>query len=102
MKIIRVIAEKIQEEVQDANTYVDLAMEWKAEQPEAADLFYQLSTEEIGHADKLHGIVVSMIKKYRETKGEPPEGMLALWNYMHEKHMEDAMRVKVKLGMYLE
>ena len=102
MKIIKCIAEKIQEEVKDANAYIDLAMEWKSEEPEAADMFYQLSTEEIGHADKLHGVVVSLIKKYREKNGEPPAGMMALWNYLHEKHMQDAMQVKVKQGMYLE
>ena len=51
MKIIKCIAEKIQEEVKDANAYIDLAMEWKSDQPEAAAIFAQLSTEEIGHAD---------------------------------------------------
>ena len=102
MKIIKCLAEKIQEEVQDANAYIDLAMEWKATEPEAADMFYQLSTEEIGHADKLHEIVVGLIKRYREKNGEPPAGMMALWEYLHEKHMHDAMQVKVKQGMYLE
>ena len=101
MKISKCLAEKIQEEVKDANAYIDLAMEWKEAEPEAADMFYQLSTEEIGHADKLHGVAVSLIKKYREKNGEPPQGMLMLWDYLHEKHMQDAMAVKVKQGMYL-
>ena len=102
MKIIKCIAEKIQEEVKDANAYIDLAMEWKSEQPEAAAIFAQLSTEEIGHADRLHGLVMSLIRKYRDENGEPPAGMMALWEYLHEKHMQDAMQVKVKQGMYLE
>ena len=102
MKIIKCIAEKIQEEVKDANAYIDLAMEWKSEEPEAADMFYQLSTEEIGHADKLHGVVVSLIKKYREKNGEPPAGMLAIYNYLHEQQIENAMRIKVKQKMYEE
>ena len=102
MKIIKCIAEKIQEEVKDANAYIDLAMEWKSDQPEAAAIFAQLSTEEIGHADRLHGLVVSLIRKYRDENGEPPAGMMALWEYLHEKHMQDAMQVKVKQGMYQE
>ena len=102
MKIIKCIAEKIQEEVKDANAYIDLAMEWKSDQPEAAAIFAQLSTEEIGHADRLHGLVVSLIRKYRDENGEPPAGMMALWEYLHEKHMQDAMQVKVKQGMFQE
>ena len=102
MKIIKCIAEKIQEEVKDANAYIDLAMEWKSDQPEAAAIFAQLSTEEIGHADRLHGLVVSLIRKYKDENGEPPAGMMALWEYLHEKHMQDAMQVKVKQGMYQE
>ena len=102
MKIIKCIAEKIQEEVRDADAYINMAMEWKPEYPEAADLFFQLSTEEMGHADRLHGVVASLIKKYREENGEPPAGMLALWEYLHEKHMQDAMQVKVKQSIYKE
>ena len=102
MKIIKCISEKIAEEVQDANAYIDLAMEWKSEEPEAAAMFYELSTEEMGHADKLHGVVAELIRRYRDENGEPPAGMMALYEYLHQKQMEDAMRVKVKQGMYNE
>ena len=82
MKIIKCIAEKIQEEVKDANAYIDLAMEWKSEQPEAAAIFAQLSTEEIGHADRLHGLVMSLIRKYRSigTARKPRVNILVLFS----------------------
>ena len=41
MKIIKCIAEKIEEELHDADAYISLAMNWKEEQPEAAKVFYE-------------------------------------------------------------
>ena len=102
MKIIKCLAEKIQEEIQDAEAYISLAMEWKAEEPEVAELFAELSKEEMGHADRLHKAVAELIRRYREQNGEPPAGMLALYNYLHEKQIADAMRVRVKQGIFAE
>ena len=100
MKIIKCIAEKITEEIHDAEEYIDLATEWKSEEPEAAEVFYQLSTEEMGHAEKLHGVVTNLIRRYKETNGEPPEAMMALYNYLHKKQIEETMRVKIEQGMF--
>ena len=102
MKIIKVMSEKIKEELKDAEAYIDMAMEWKKDQPETANLFAVLSKEEMGHVDKLHKGVTEMIATYREQNGEPPAGMLAIYEYMHEQQIENAMRVKVKQRMYEE
>ena len=102
MKIIKVMAEKIKEELKDAESYIDLAAEWKKDQPEAADLFAELSAEEMGHANKLHGKITEMIEAYRTRNGEPPAGMMAIYEYMHEQQIEMAMMVKVKQRMYEE
>ena len=100
MKIIKCIAEKIEEELHDADAYVNLAMSWKDEQPDAANVFYELSLEEMGHVDKLHAEVAALISDYRQKTGEPPKDMLTLYNYLHEKHIAEAMSIKVKQGMY--
>ena len=100
MKIIKTLSEKIKEELKDAETYIDLAIQWKKDQPETADLFAELSEEEMGHVEKLHDKVSELITKYRAEKGEPPAGMMAIYEYMHEQHMETAMMIKVKQGMY--
>ena len=100
MKIIKCLAEKIEEELHDANAYIDLAMTWKDEQPDSAKVFYELSLEEMGHVDKLHAEVARLISEYRQQTGEPPKEMLTLYNYLHEKHVADAMSIKVKQGMF--
>ena len=102
MKIIKVVSEKIEEELRDADSYIQLAMEWKAEEPETAETFYQLSTEEMGHADKLHEVVSRLISTYRAENGDPPKGMQALYEYLHEKQIATAMSIKIKQGMYRE
>ena len=100
MKIIKCLAEKIEEELKDANAYIDLAMTWKDEQPDSAKVFYELSLEEMGHVDKLHAEVARLISEYRQQTGEPPKEMLTLYNYLHEKHVAEAMSIKVKQGMF--
>ena len=102
MKIIKRLSEKIEEEIKDADAYIDLALKWKAEEPDTAELFYELSTEEMGHVMKLHQNVSELIQLYRQKNGEPPKGMLELYNYLHEKHTAEAMSVKVKQGMFKE
>ena len=100
MKIIKCLSEKIEEELQDAANYVDLAMRWKQDEPETADLFYELSVEEMGHMEKLHKEVVDIIEEYRKENGEPPKEMMVLYDYLHEKHIATATEIRIKQGMY--
>ena len=102
MKIIKCVAERIREEISDAETYMNLAIEWKEEEPDAAEVFSELAEEELGHMEKLHGVVTELIENYRSRHGDPPAGMQALYDYMHSQNMENVMRVKVKQAMYKE
>jgi len=100
MKIIKCLSEKIEEELEDASAYMDLAMRWKQEEPEVANLFYELSVEEMGHMEKLHKAVTEMIAKYRAANGEPPKEMMVLYDYLHEKHIRTATQIKIRQGMF--
>ena len=100
MTIIKCMAEKIEDELKDAEEYVELAIKWHDQYPDAAELFYELSGEEMGHMEKIHNAVVEMIEEYREQHGEPPKEMLVLYDYLHEKHKATATQIKVKQGMY--
>ena len=102
MKIIKCVVEKMKEEIHDAEAYMDLANEWKNEQPSAAEVFSELAEEELGHMEKLHEVVTNLIEEYKAEHGEPPAGMMALYEYMHAQNVEKTMRVKVKQAMYKE
>ena len=100
MKIIRCLSEKIEDEMDDAQEYIDLAMRWRQDDPETAELFYTLSVEEMGHMDKLHDEVAKLITAYREENGDPPKDMMTLYDYLNEKHIKRATEIRVKQGMY--
>ena len=102
MKIIEILSEKIEEEVCDAKSYIKLAIDYKEEYPELSRTLYNLSTQEMEHMNLLHNEVAEIIKRYRETKGDPPADMLAVYEYLHKKQIEKATDVKVMQNMYKE
>ena len=100
MKIIKCISEYIEEELHDADKYITKAMEVKAEYPELAELFYQLSQEEMNHMNRLHAEVEKLISAYRKKNGDPPAAMQAVYDFLHERMIEKAKEVKIAQGMY--
>ena len=102
MKLIKKISEMIDEEIEGAECYAKKALEYKEERPELAKTFYNLANEEMEHMNILHGEVVKLIEEYREEHGEPPQAMQAVYDYMHEKHIEEAREVKAMIAMYKE
>lgn len=102
MKIIKVLSEKITEELCDAKAYAKLALEYKDEYPDVSRDFYNLSLQEMDHKTVLHNKATELIKHYRETEGEPPADMLAVYDYLHKQHIEKALEVKTLQTMYKE
>lgn len=100
MEIIKIITEQIGEELEDAKQYATMANKWKTEQPEAAKVFADLASEEMQHHKKLHNAVTRLIAKVREAKGEPPKEMMAVYTYLHEKHIEKAADVMHLQDLY--
>lgn len=100
MKIIEKISERISDEIKDAKDYIMMAMEIKDEYPEMARVLYTISMQEMEHMRMLHDGVTNLIREYRNTKGEPPEKMMAVYEYLHDKHIRDATDVKLIQSMY--
>ena len=100
MKIIKKLSEMIEDEISGAKCYAKKALEWKSEHKDLADVLFELSTEEMHHLQLLHIQVEKIISKYREEKGEPPAEMLAVYDYLHKKHIEQAEEVKRYQSLY--
>ena len=100
MKIIQLVSDRIEEELEDAWWYAENAILYKEDCPHLADTFSRISEEEMRHMNLLHAEVVSLIEQYRKEKGEPPAEMLAVYDYLHKRQINKASEVKVLQGMY--
>ena len=100
MKLIKVLSDKIKDELSDAKEYVTMALEYKEEYPELSRTLYNISTQEMEHMNMLHSAVVDIINKYRQELGEPPSEMLAVYNYLHERQIENAANAKAMQTLY--
>lgn len=92
----------IEEELEGAECYIEKALKYKNEDTTLAKMFYSLANDEMDHFEKLHFAVVEKIEEYRKQHGEPPAAMQAVYDYLHEKHVEHASKIKVMIAMYKE
>ena len=102
MRIIKKLSEYIEEELEDSEKYILKAMEYKEDWPEVASTLYVLSLEEMKHMQLLHDQVAKIIENYRKEKGEPPEAMMAIYEYLHKKFIHKSKEIKIMQNMYNE
>ena len=95
MEIIKTIVSKINDELEDAEKYIKCAYKVKETYPTLADLYYKLSLEEMKHMTMLHDEVVRIINDYKKTNEVPP-GMQTLYDYVHEREIKWAAKIKAK------
>ena len=100
MTLIKKIADMIEDELEGAEHYAKCAVKYKDEHPTLAKTFYDISTDEMRHVGLLHGEAVAIIEEHRRTHGEPPASMLAIWDYLHEKHIEKSNEVRMLQSQY--
>lgn len=102
MKAIKTLTDMIAEELDGAEHYVKCAIRYKTELPSLADVFYEISNQEMRHVNLLHEEVVKIIRSYREKHGEPPAAMQAVYDWEHEKQIEEAKEIKILQNQYRE
>lgn len=100
MELIKKLSSMIDDEIEDAEKYAKCALKYKDDDPTLAKTFFDLSTDEMRHMSLLHDEVVGEIEKYRKAKGEPPEAMQAVYDYLHERQIEKAKEVKHYQSLY--
>ena len=100
MKIIKKLSERIAEEIEDADFYIRMALEYQEQYPEVSRIVSNIASQEMDHMNSLHQLVVQIIDQYRRTNGEPPPAMQAVYDYLHEKNIERAAEVIAKIAMY--
>ena len=100
MKIIKDIVSMIDDELEGAEHYIKFALQYKESHPTLAGVFYEISTQEMRHVNMLHDEVTKIIKMYRDKHGEPPAAMVAVYDWEHEKSIEEAKEIKIMQAQY--
>lgn len=100
MKLIKKLEELIEDEIHDVKKYAKMATEVKAEYPQLAQALYTISTQEDGHQATIHNEVVKIIEDYRRKNGEPPQAMMAVYDYIHQRHIENLAEARRYQDIY--
>ena len=100
MKIIKELSEMIEEELDGAEEYAHQALILKETHPTLAKTFYDISLEEMKHINMLHEEVKKIIATHRQEKGEPPAVMMAVYEYLHDRHIQKANEIKMYQSQY--
>ena len=88
MKLIKYLEDAIEEEIEGVKGYAKKAVELKDEYPNLAQVLYNISVQEDAHQAALHKEAVKVIEDYRRNHGEPPAAMMAVYEYVHQKHID--------------
>lgn len=100
MIVIEELSDMITDEIGDAKKYAERAVAYKDEYPDLAQTLISLSNQEMEHMQRLHAQVVAIIEEYRKTTGEPPAPMMAVYDYLHKKHIEKSAEARILQSMY--
>lgn len=102
MQQIRELSDHIEEELEDAEGYIKCAHKYKNHDRDLADMYYELSLQEVQHSMALHKQGVRLIEAYKAEGKTIPSAMQAVYDHLHEKHIEKAAQVKALQTQYRE
>lgn len=100
MKKIADIVKDIRHELSGAEHCAKMAMRYKEEDRSLADVYADTAAQKMATSNQYHSQVARVIREYRAEHGEPPEAMMAVYNWEHESMIEDMANVKALLEMY--
>ena len=100
MRVIKDLSEEIEKTLDQAECNIKKAMEYKDDYPVASRAFFNKSVMLMDSIKLQHDAAVALIEAYKKEKGEPPAPMMAIYNYMHERHINKTLAIKSLQEMY--
>lgn len=101
MRTIFTLVEEITEELEGAEDYISLALCYQQKDRTLADTYLTMGKEELGHVDRLHDQIVRLINKAKEDDNqEIPVGMTEIYEWQHNKMLEQKAKIKVMIESY--
>ena len=100
MKLIRDLEEMIEDEIHDIKKYAKMAAKVKDEHPGLAQTLYNISVQEDAHHAALHNEGTKIVEEHRRTHGAPPPEMLAVYEFMHNRHIDKLAEARKYQDIY--
>lgn len=100
MRLIKHLAEQIDDEVCGVIEYAKDALEYKYTRPQLSDMYYKLANTEYGHVNTLHEAVVKVVEEAHNKGIEVPVYMRDSWEDKHRRMIEKMAEAKTYLNMY--
>ena len=94
MQVIKCLCEDMEAMLDAAEDDIKKAIKYQIDFPAASKAFYTKSIMLMDTIKPQHDAVVALIEGYRKEHGEPPAPMMAIYNYMHERHINKAAAIK--------
>lgn len=100
MQIISDISDTIEELLDAAEEHIECAHRIKEKYLACAQAYYAISINEMTGVQALHEQVTKLIAEYQAEHGDPPERMMGRYEYIHEKHIKKANKIKILQGLF--
>lgn len=100
MRLIKHMAEQLEDEVCGAIEYAKDALEYKFSRPQLAELYYKLANVELTHVNELHEAVLKIVEEAKGKNITVPQEMMEKWECKHRKLIDKMAEAKIYIGMY--
>lgn len=100
MTKIKKYVDNIAEELEDSKSYMEKALEYRAEgNTDRYNGYKEMSLQELNHAMRIHDYAVQDIAKLRAVYPEIPQSMQASWDKAHVDFVEKSAWIKQMQAM---
>ena len=105
MTNIKKYKEQIEEELDGAKHYIEIALEYKAmgngnpDNMDRYNTYKAMSIQELEHATRLHQYAVQDVKKLKAVYPDVPPSMQDKWDKTHEEFVEKSAWIKQMQSM---
>ena len=100
MKEIERLVDRMDEEMEGLEEYVEEALELKEKNPSLANTLFVIASDEKKHYNMLHMEVQRMIAEHKEKHGDPPAAMAALYDFVHRKQIKRMAKIENMMNMF--
>lgn len=100
MKMLKNLIEKADDTLEEIEWYAEKAHHLKEEHRALADAYIKIAEMHITIYNILHERMVALINEEKGKGAQPPQAMMAIWEYEHEKLVKEFAEAKYFIEEY--